>query len=487
MKNDKPVVGKYILDTLSIGMYNDPFMLLREFIQNSVDSIDRAVRQGMLKRGEGKIDISINAMKRHIQIIDNGAGLSAQEAKSALQDIGKSAKRTTDSRGFRGIGRLGALGYCDLLQFTTKTKGDHLCVQSTWDCKNLKTLLKDEDTFINVSEIVDAVTLFEQKDAKNEVRKHYFVVDMVNVRSPRDILLNVPLIKAYLSQVAPVSFNSESFDCAESIDSNLRQNVPDYDSYSIYLNGECIYKCYSNRVPLGSKSHDTINNVQFVAFQGEYGLLAFGWVADLSLLGAISASSLVDGIRMRSGNILIGDKNLFINYYREKRFNNYVVGEIHAIDKRLVPNSRRDDFEDNDAKEELIDNFVRLIGLPFSKKIRESSLLRSKKRIDQNHSIAIDSGNKVLQQGYIAHNQLERIMKDLRTLQVNNISYDSIHADLLENLKVSKHILDNGKYKIKPATKKILKSMSEIIYKELTDKTEAEKLIIKLINNVSHS
>ncbi|GAH39577.1 unnamed protein product, partial [marine sediment metagenome] len=33
-------MGKYVLDSLSFGMYNHPFMILREYIQNSVDAID---------------------------------------------------------------------------------------------------------------------------------------------------------------------------------------------------------------------------------------------------------------------------------------------------------------------------------------------------------------------------------------------------------------------------------------------------------------
>jgi len=36
----KPLIGKFLLNSISIGMYNDPLMVLREYIQNSVDSID---------------------------------------------------------------------------------------------------------------------------------------------------------------------------------------------------------------------------------------------------------------------------------------------------------------------------------------------------------------------------------------------------------------------------------------------------------------
>ena len=35
-----PVIGKHILSTLTIGMYQDPRMIYREYIQNSADQID---------------------------------------------------------------------------------------------------------------------------------------------------------------------------------------------------------------------------------------------------------------------------------------------------------------------------------------------------------------------------------------------------------------------------------------------------------------
>ena len=40
MQNNEVKIGKFILDSLAIGMYNDPLMVIREYIQNSVDSID---------------------------------------------------------------------------------------------------------------------------------------------------------------------------------------------------------------------------------------------------------------------------------------------------------------------------------------------------------------------------------------------------------------------------------------------------------------
>ena len=41
-------VGKYTLESLTTGMYSDPMIVYREYIQNSVDSLENAVQQGII-------------------------------------------------------------------------------------------------------------------------------------------------------------------------------------------------------------------------------------------------------------------------------------------------------------------------------------------------------------------------------------------------------------------------------------------------------
>ena len=39
-KNESFVVGSKILDVITTGMYSNPYMALREYIQNAADAID---------------------------------------------------------------------------------------------------------------------------------------------------------------------------------------------------------------------------------------------------------------------------------------------------------------------------------------------------------------------------------------------------------------------------------------------------------------
>ena len=56
---NKMIIGKHILDTISIGMYNYPLMVFREYIQNSADAIDNLGRTSKNKVNNSKIEITI--------------------------------------------------------------------------------------------------------------------------------------------------------------------------------------------------------------------------------------------------------------------------------------------------------------------------------------------------------------------------------------------------------------------------------------------
>lgn len=48
MTEDTVRVGKYTLESLTTGMYSDPKIVYREYIQNSVDSLENAVSLGLI-------------------------------------------------------------------------------------------------------------------------------------------------------------------------------------------------------------------------------------------------------------------------------------------------------------------------------------------------------------------------------------------------------------------------------------------------------
>src|SRR5438270_9135061 len=112
-RDESIVVGKDILEVLSSAMYVDPLAIYREYVQNAADAIDEARSAGVLTSKEtGTVEIEINLDKRTVKICDNGIGVPAAEFENRMTSFGASVKRGTHARGFRGVGRLSGLAYC---------------------------------------------------------------------------------------------------------------------------------------------------------------------------------------------------------------------------------------------------------------------------------------------------------------------------------------------------------------------------------------
>ena len=109
------VIGKNVIENLTTGMYEDSKIIFREYIQNSADQIDKAIVNGLLKQNEGYIDINLDYQSRKISIKDNATGISQNNFVKILSDIANSEKDRNTDKGFRGIGRLGGLAYCQKL------------------------------------------------------------------------------------------------------------------------------------------------------------------------------------------------------------------------------------------------------------------------------------------------------------------------------------------------------------------------------------
>jgi len=476
----EPKVGKYILDSLSIGMYSHPLMLIREYIQNSTDAIDEAIRNGFLSIDQARIDIKIDGKNRNLTIKDNGAGISFRNAWNILLDLGNSTKRINENRGFRGIGRLGGLGYCDVLKFVTKATNEDMLSINTWNCEKLRQLIKEENHLDSIN-AVKAATDFQQISYKGSRKDHFFEAIMLDLRSSRDILMNVPLIKEYISEVAPVPYKRDKFGLADKIEIELRKRVPKYETYRIFVNDEQIFKPYMDTVILRGDKKDKIQDVEFIEFKEENMILAFGWLAQLKLLGSISNFSRVGGIRVRGGNIQIGNRDLLNEFFREGRFNSYLLGEIFTIDERLVPNSRRDDFEDSPYREEFYEQFIRRIGLPFSKIIRQKSQERSKKKILDKDIFLIDQAKNMINTGYLAEGQKRWVIGALTRLKGKNHQENNLD-EIIFRVGQAKHYINMNSRKGKYRHKADLKEILEIVYRESEDKGKAIKLINKILN-----
>ena len=254
---EKPTIGRQIFDIVTSGMYDDPLMIYREYIQNSVDSIDQAVEKDLLKSERGQISITLDGHERSIVIQDNGVGLSNDVAHSILINFGCSPKEGKNRRGFRGIGRLGGLAYCDEMIFETRAFRNEAVAIVSWSRRKFDIISSDLKNDLTLQQTIQAVVSKEYARATDKTPDHFFKVTLRNVhRFHADILMNPKTVCAYLSQTAPVPYNSEMFSYTEGIEAYL-STLNDYKCYQILVNGKQIFKPYSDEIKVSTKSSDT--------------------------------------------------------------------------------------------------------------------------------------------------------------------------------------------------------------------------------------
>lgn len=352
MTDNSPKIGKDVIESLTLGMYDNALCIYREYIQNAADAIDKAIKEGVLQQGEDEIHITIDSTKGSILIEDNGIGIPQAQVVTILRNIAHSTKERGVDKGFRGIGRLGGLGYCAKLTFETSYKEEDSCSILTWDAEKLKTIINDRLNSEEATEVLDRITKYTSK--KEEVSKHYFKVLLEGV--VKEELLKVEKVREYLSMVAPIDIPTK-FIYRKKIYDFMQEHNLKVDIYNLYVNKDQLYKPYANQIyedNNGSKKAiDDILDVDFLlAKDNNDTILYWGWYTLSHLKGQMPTKNIARGIRLRKENIQIGDEDTLASKgftkKDERRFSTYYFGEIYAVNNNLIPNSRRDYFGENE-------------------------------------------------------------------------------------------------------------------------------------------
>lgn len=420
----EPVAGKFLLEILTKGMYSNPMHVYREYIQNSTDSIDKAVSDGILSASEAAIHIQIDGAKRSITIRDNGCGIPSNAARETLLNIGHSSKNGIDERGFRGIGRLAGLAYAEEVQFITSAYGEAVKNIMICDCVKMQQLLQKNNTeTTDVMETFLAISSFTDPQPENK-EEHYFEVRMIGV--PIDSgLLEESNVWRYLSETAPVDFNSQQFSQAQKIRDYFDERGCPITCYKILRGSRKlpIYKPYSRSLSTGkqtkTKNKDYVRDVEFVYEEASDGQpLYIGWLALTDFSGIISDES-VQGIRFRKGNILIGNNTTFVKYFPSEghNANRMFAGEIHALHTDLIPNSQRDDFEPNAICGELQQSLGKWAG-EINKKYRRgmSEATSALRRLAQLNTAQKELEEKIDSGAITSDEKREQIAEQLKQI-----------------------------------------------------------------------
>lgn len=341
-------IGKDVLELLTGSMYADPLSIYREYVQNAADSIDEARTAGLPMDVEPDVLISINHTARSVRIRDCGMSIPAHDFVRKLTTIGASGKRGQKRRGFRGVGRLSGLGYCQELIFRGRAEGESKVSELHWDGRILRDKLRDASFHGGLAEIV-SLAVTHTKFASDEYPARFFEVEMRKVqRLRKDLLLNEVEIRSYLSQVAPVAF-SPDFQFGRQIQEHL-DSVGVAKTVNLKIDGDDrhIFHRATNDLRLSDRDIVPIDGIEMLNYYDSDGeLVATGWMARHPYKGAFPKKYGACGIRLRTGNVQVGSEDLIAHLFPELRFAYWAMGDIHVVSPKIVPNGRRDEFEPN--------------------------------------------------------------------------------------------------------------------------------------------
>jgi hypothetical protein len=412
--SDPVVVGKDILELLSTSMYVDPMTIYREYVQNAADSIDEARVAGVLPESHpGSVEITIEPLSRTVRIRDNGMGLTVREFAPRLTAFGASAKRGSGSRGFRGVGRLAGIGYCQSLIFRSRAQGENEVSELRWDCKKLKDVLRDGNLTGDLGDIVRE-TASCRRIAPSGYPDRFFEVELQGIVRHRDErLLDSTAIESYLSQIAPVPF-SPDFKHAREIADTLRPKVSLGEiELRLLPSNTQVYRPHRNELSLGPGKVLAFDGLEWFTIPAADGrVAAVGWILNHSYGGALPPRTLMKGLRLRVGNIQVGDDRLLEEQFLEPRFNSWSVGEIHVIDPRIVPNGRRDHFEQTIHYHDLVMHVLPK-ARELSQRCRTSSIKRNTERQLSRSLDAAKENLALVKQGVIAKTEQQRLLRNV--------------------------------------------------------------------------
>lgn len=463
------LVFGYVLEVLTTGLYPNKLDVIREYVQNSYDSIKDANDENI----ETDRLIQIIIQDRDMLIFDKGLGMDGDGVNKYLL-FGYSEKEMGARTGFRGIGRLAGLSAAKELVVISSKYGQPNKTTLKFEAGEMLKLVTEGKAKGENYPLKDLIMQYTSIISDTEDPDlHYTIIQMLGITKDSEVLLNEQEVIKSLGQTAPVTFDPE-FLLGKSIEEEISKYVPDYFPIKLTVNNKSVYKPF--------KPEHGLTAVEYLTIPGQMkDRLAFVWYATSAKSGAISDDS-IKGIRVRFKGFGIGNEDLLKNvlFSPGRAFVHYWwVGEIYVLGNDLIPSSARDNFEQNQARDLLHKQLKLYLGDAINKKATSKSDINStEKDLNQGHKL-IKSLNKEMQKGVIAqlkntkikevNDQLEKLDKKAKKVK----KVDPLLAREVENtknkLEAIKVELRKTEHIINPCDELGLKGKERIVYEVCVD------------------
>lgn len=350
----EPFFGGFVLETLTIGMYGEARNAIREYIQNGFDSVQRAIEElKTLKPGEGLIEIEMAADRKSLVIRDNGAGLPVKSAATILTRVGASGKSHRRNAGFRGIGRLAGIVFSNTVTFTTKAKGEREQTTVIFDGKAMRAAMAPGKGSTKSAQDLLKDTVKAHRSPSRDAAKQFFEVKLEGFTDAPDECRSSKELYDFVSQVAPVPYPAD-FPYRAELASAAKDTGIAIEEVRITIKDggakpKSVTKRYGAEYEFESGDVELSDCEIHKSPAGRW----WAWVGKKTESGAYTDEK-VSGLRIRVRNIQIDGTEIVRDIFRDHaksnaRFQDYFLGEIFVEPGALVPNARRDGFEEDAA------------------------------------------------------------------------------------------------------------------------------------------
>ena len=230
--------------------------------------------------------------------------------------------------------------------------------------------------------------------------------------------------------------------------------------YSVYINGDQIYKPYTSVIYEdnhgGKKKVDDILDVDFLLSRDDNGdIIYWGWYTISCLKGQMKPKNIARGIRLRKENIQIGDEEIckkFFSKTEDQRFSFYYFGEIHALSKGLIPNSRRDYFGESkecvDFERRIKKDFLKLKELCYDAQRFRSSTTTIQKAQELKEKI-----EEKERSGYTSQKERDDLQRQFEEQQKKVEQAEKQLGNVTKKIETSDSPLKSVIEKLKPESK----------------------------------
>lgn len=362
MSKEEYVYG-HVLEALSGGLYPNKLDVIREYLQNSYDSIREHIRtagsreEKEKRQAESKVLFTIKGGS--LFIYDNATGMDFQTLNE-YRKIGFSRKPFGEYAGWRGIGKAAGFAVSEKLLVTT-CQGRGETYQLTIDASKMTDEvyeLRTKGKNVPFNELIEKHSRIKTIEGGDE---SFTLVELHKIKVNASELLDKNQLMAHLSMIAPVPFGPD-FEHSEKIEEQLQNAIEDYTSINVYVEDRKVHKPYAKSwSEIEGEDTTEIDEPQFIPIYDEEkeNLVAFCWYCMHSEKGQIKMGRVIAGIPVSIGGLVYRLQDIKIgDAYLTRRTlwsttperSLWALGEIHILDDRIEPTSDRNDFIDNHAR-----------------------------------------------------------------------------------------------------------------------------------------